>query len=794
MKKLLALFLALVLIVGLCACGAEKAPAESAPRADVSATPIPKPGSETAPEKPAAAPEATAAPEPSVPIEVGDLCSVAGVHAVNTGYNEYFSFSLPEVSGRDTAYLRSVNDEVEGIYDEYVAPTLKSLEEDDYLPRYCVSYLYGIHDGIHSILITCDSDWGEDLYWSFNFDDAGNEVENAAVLKSVGLTPEGFVSEVRDLFTEWTDYSGIDGLDDWKELQEKTISEENCNADMPMALLPGGELCFIGRLYTPAGAGYYDMPLKYSDGEFSNADVGITLRNRLSDTCYLADDPEDDGVSYLLSFFSVGDTLSVEVTGFEEEGGALFYYAADIIPEDPADLLRADVDSLRVRVVSYCPDVFGGSYYGEPGYYTMTIGEDYVSFTDFAGGTPLLGSDKDFTAEGWFSREDFGLTDEVPDTDYDRFDFDAVDEAGISGIWSGWYTDEDYKTHSLTMELSSWGEMILRDCVDGEIPRVMQGSYYLNGEAGDYPAGAVVYRLVSRAGYKMPCMGCCYMYIEDGQLYIDEEIDGSYDKLTRVDYENYYCVLNRVLPVRYLTEPQVIALEENETAYIDIDKDGTDEALSFSFTRDADAGDAITAFTFALDGEEIDMDDQWFYGAEVWLIRPAYSGEVFFCVDGISDNDGHYTQFIGVNAEGMWYAGDYYGGFAEAPTDAENLRLEMRTQLLSTAGAARAYHIVPGGMPEAVEPFFYAKDALELTAKQDLDVWIAAPDTGELIDSTTLKAGTKVTLLRTDGSTFWDLRLENGDVRRIWIDRGASPQSIGGKDIEDCFDGIRFAG
>ena len=76
-------------------------------------------------------PEPTASPEPSVPIEVGDLCSVAGVHAVNTGYNEYFSFSLPEVSGPDTAYLRSVNDEVEGIYNEYVAPTLKSLEEDD---------------------------------------------------------------------------------------------------------------------------------------------------------------------------------------------------------------------------------------------------------------------------------------------------------------------------------------------------------------------------------------------------------------------------------------------------------------------------------------------------------------------------------------------------------------------------------------------------------------------------------------------------------------------------------------
>ena len=802
MKKILALFLALALAAGLCACGAEKTPAESGPRADVSATPIPKPGGDAVPEKPAAAPaatpEPTAAPEPSVPIEVRDLYNLAGVHALDAGYNEYFSFTLPEVSGPDSAYLRALNDETESIYDEYIVPALEALDEYDYLPRYCVSYVYGIHEGIHSLLITCDSDWGEDLYWCFNFDDAGNEVENAAVLRSAGLTPETFVSEVRDLLTEWTDYSGIDELEGWEELQEQTISEENCNADMPMVLLPGGELCFISRIYSPAGAGYYDVALKYADGEFWNTDVGIILRNRLTGTCYLANADsglEDDGTSYLLDFFTVGDTLSVEVTGYEEEsGGVLFYYAADIIPEDPADLLRADTDSLRVRVLPYCPDVFGGMYYGEPGYYTMTIGWDYVSFTDFAGGTPLLGGADGFTAECCYDREDLGVNDERPDTDYDKFDYNAVDEAGLPGIWTGWYTDEDYNTHSLTMELTSWGDMILRDCVDGEIPRVMQGVYYLNKEAGDYPADTVVFNLVSRAGYKMPCVGCCYMYVEDGRLYIDEEVDGWYEKLTKVDYENYYCVLDRIPAVRCLTEPQVMALEENETVSIDIDLDGTDEELSYYFTLDEDAGDTITGFTFVLNGEETAMDDQWFYGAKVWLIRPAYSGEVFFFVDGLSDNDSHYTQFIGVDTAGMWYAGDYFGGFAEEPTDVEDLRLEMRMQLLSTAGGARAYRVGPGGMPEAVEPFFYTSNSPELTAKQDLDVWIAAPDTGELIDTATLKAGTKVTLLRTDGSTFWDLKLPNGDVRRIWIDRSTSPQSIGGVDIEDCFDGVRFAG
>ena len=97
-------------------------------------------------------------------------------------------------------------------------------------------------------------------------------------------------------------------------------------------------------------------------------------------------------------------------------------------------------------------------------------------------------------------------------------------------------------------------------------------------------------------------------------------------------------------------------------------------------------------------------------------------------------------------------------------------------------------------MPEAIEPLFYPAGGLTLTAKQYLDVWVADPDTGELIDTTTLPAKTKVSLLRTDGSSFWDLLLKNGDVRRVWIDDSDWPQSIDGVDIEDCFDGIRFAG
>jgi predicted small lipoprotein YifL len=801
MKKLLALLLALTLCVSLCACGQK----ESASAAGGGAIAKPDAAAATeAPEKAVAAAETAPAPaeapaaEPAVTIEVRDYCDIAGTYLEAGGYCSRFSFCLPEVSGPDTDYLRALNAAVEAIYADYVQESLDALNDEVSLPHYCVCYQYTVTGGVNSLLISCDTDWGEDYYWCFNFDDAGNKVENADVLAAAGMTEGEFVSAVRDFYTDWTDLSAYFEDDSWKEYQEQTLAADNCNADLPMVLLPDDTLCFIGTIYTPAGAGVYDYALEFVDSrEIAVADIGTPLLSRLSGS-YLVDAKsaglEDDDTAYLLDFVTVGDTLTVEVTGFGAEGGSvMFYYAADIYPADPADLLRADVDSVPVRVLSYCPDVFTGTYYGEPGYYTMTVGRDYVSFTNYEGGAPLLGGSEGFTAYRAY-RDDLGVADPVPDTNYEMFDFDAIRDSGLSGVWAGNYIDTDYNTHSLTLELTSWGQMKLRDCVDGEIPRVMLGSYYLNAFDGDYPAGTVVFDLVRCGGYKMPCMGCCDMFLDDGVLLIDEEIEGWYGTLTAVDYENYYSGLVRVPSVRFITEPRVLSLAENETASLDLDFDGTAEELSYSFTRDKNSGDTITDLTVSVDGFEYSFDDLWFYDAEVYLVQPGCSGQAFFYVDAATDNDGHYTLIVGVSADAIWPAGDYYGGFAETPTDPEALTLCSRVHLLSTVNVERYYRVGVNGLPEATEPFFYAQRSPELTSKRDLDVWVSTTDTAELVDTTTLPAGTKVTLLCTDGKGFWDLELENGDCRRVWVSKGDDGQTIDGVNIEDCFDGIIFGG
>ena len=223
-------------------------------------------------------------------IEVTDLCNIAGQYIEDGGYVYNYSFVLPKISGLDTAYIRSVNAEMQGLYDSYVSETLWHMEEDNSLTRFCISYSYTVKNGVHSLLVTADSDWDMNEYRCYHFDALGNELDNAAVLAAAGWTADDFLQRARAYLKERTDISAYFVDDGWKQYQEQTLSPENLNADIPMTILPDGELCFVCTVYTPAGAGEYDEAFALAeDGTVSVADVGSTLLDRLRG-CYLAQD------------------------------------------------------------------------------------------------------------------------------------------------------------------------------------------------------------------------------------------------------------------------------------------------------------------------------------------------------------------------------------------------------------------------------------------------------------------------------------------------------------------------
>lgn len=797
MKRFFALALALILCLGLCACGQEKAASTAdGPRSDISVTPIPRPGEAEIgkPDAPAA-PAATEKPAPA-DILVTDRCAISGTLTYDNGYRNNYSFTLPQISGVETDYVLAANREIDGIYDDHVASSLEAMRTDGYPESYCASYAHAETDGVHSLLVTCDSDWGEDYFWCYNFDAWGEPVDNAALLALAGMTPEQFVKTARDFLTEATDLSNYFEDDGWKEYQEQTIAESNCNAEMPMVILPDGNLCFIATVYTPAGAGVYDSAYEILDsGDIGSVSLGAIALEQLWGT-YLVEgkDPDDDR-SYYLEFITVGDTLSAQVTAFSPESNSVHsYFAADIIPNDPADLLRADGEPFPVRVLSYCPDVFGGSYYGEAGLYTMAIGNNSVTFSDFRGGTPFIA--EEFTAT--FSYDETYMLDyTLPQTDYEHFDYSLVEESGIAGVWTGSYLDADYNAHSLTLELNDYGGLRLRDCVDGEIPRLMGGSYYIAGEGDDFAeeAGMTVFNLVTIGGYKMPYMGACWIYVdEDGSLDVyDAEEGNAMGMLLRPT--EYICSMRRVPTVRTVTGSRSFTpLAEGDSYMADIRGDGLLSEYSYSFVRDKNAGDAITAVVFTLDGEESTLDDLWLYGAEIYVADPGCTCAVYFYIDGQTDNDYHYTDIVGADDTDFWYVGSFSGGFDGEPRDPERMAMRRRLSMLSSVTVSRDYRVGLSGLPQPIDAFPYAVSDLTLTAKRDIDAWMADSETGELVYDQVLPAGTKLSFLRTDGKTFWDLLSEGGDCYRVWVDRSDGGQTVGGVNISDCFDGLMFAG
>ena len=91
------------------------------------------------------------------------------------------------------------------------------------------------------------------------------------------------------------------------------------------------------------------------------------------------------------------------------------------------------------------------------------------------------------------------------------------------------------------------------------------------------------------------------------------------------------------------------------------------------------------------------------------------------------------------------------------------------------------------GFPEALQDDFII-DELELTAKNDIKA------TDEDGNETEVPNGTTVKVVSTDEASYIVAELPDGKRVKIEINGESWPHTIGGTDIEDCFEGLIFAG
>ena len=207
--------------------------------------------------------------------------------------------------------------------------------------------------------------------------------------------------------------------------------------------------------------------------------------------------------------------------------------------------------------------------------------------------------------------------------------------------------------------------------------------------------------------------------------------------------------------------------------------------------------------TIILDGEETVFDEDIY----AFSITPTYlkaDGEEYLYLEYSEENDyeafdlyrlGEKPERIGMQdlGKGYLYVEEKSLTGDAAMSDPERMLLSARIWLLGTTSGQRLYRVGADGKPEPVEPYFHINDGRALTTKQELTLE-EVDEQGNVTGTVTVPAGTSMTRIRTDAESTVDLMTQDGRVLRVTLSGSQFPQTIDGKEVEDLFDGIMFAG
>ena len=247
-------------------------------------------------------------------------------------------------------------------------------------------------------------------------------------------------------------------------------------------------------------------------------------------------------------------------------------------------------------------------------------------------------------------------------------------------------------------------------------------------------------------------------------------------------------------------EQTVWSIEPYEDIALDVDGDGTKESVGISFQVQEDQSQSTyTLYVASGEGEDIaSINGVCGYGMEKAYIMKAPDGSYEFYGECRSDNDWRYltmadlTELWTSRADGEAKApSEYYESFYDnVPTSADSFYLSTRGSLISTVSISREHRVGESGFPEAVQEDFLF-DGLELTAKQDVPGTSVDDDTEEII----IPSGTVLRAVSTDEYSYVIFELAGtGEMVKVAINGESRPHTAGDVDIEQCFEGLIFAG
>ena len=280
-----------------------------------------------------------------------------------------------------------------------------------------------------------------------------------------------------------------------------------------------------------------------------------------------------------------------------------------------------------------------------------------------------------------------------------------------------------------------------------------------------------------------------------------------------------YAAGMQVIPIAFSENPELFkdSIHKQEgnwafsasSAYLDTDGNGTYEKISIQEDNQHEVDyDYIKGVKIVVNDNETPF--------EFFSYKNAYnfikSGSNYFLyVTALEENDWKSTHVYKLAGDTVTEVGAVTGYISaskiEYDYDEAGFSAEMtgcmynpdcfyfgnRMNALSTYSGIRLSKVGADGMPAPVENWYKAYAQFEITSKVNLEL-DEVDEAGNVIKKEKLESGTQFTFHRTDGETYVDLLTHKGTIYRVPIDTKEWPQKINGKDVEEIFDGLVFAG
>ena len=243
---------------------------------------------------------------------------------------------------------------------------------------------------------------------------------------------------------------------------------------------------------------------------------------------------------------------------------------------------------------------------------------------------------------------------------------------------------------------------------------------------------------------------------------------------------------------------------------------GTSVPLSFDFGTGtvqelrvvptwSDETGACERLTFYLDEESTEVSLHSYETTPV-LVHMG-EGEDYLYLEGVSENDYPFLEIYALSGDRppvllhdtIWGTGLHRDLWTEPfpttlLTDPDAFLLDTRMDLLSTYNAYRSYSIAADGSLVPAEQWYTIDADITLTSLVALQADVLGADRSVTETEVLLPAGTQCTLLRTDGSSWVEVQLDDGRECRLEVSNEQWPQLVDGKPADQCFDGMLFAG